>query len=207
MAFPSLVVPLNTSTFVASLSTFVKLKVEVVSFVKSSVDESPVSLDGASSITGLETSLSMMLPVPLTPPMVNVKVSFGSLVLSSTVGTLAVKFVTPAGTVIVPLLLFTTPFVNVMPEATTSPGLVVILDRVKVNVCAAVVAPESVTPKDTFCPSVALASATRETLTTGEVSSPVVVPVTVITEAARSLDGVEVVSLPPVFEPKLLFVL
>ncbi|SBS34137.1 hypothetical protein MSP8887_02100 [Marinomonas spartinae] len=201
-----MVVPLNTSTVDASLSTLVKLKVEVVSFVKSSVEELPVSLDGANVITGLETSLSMIVPVPLIPPIANVKVSFDSLAVSLTVGTLAVKFVTPAGTVIVPLLLFTTPFVNVMPEALKSAELVVILDRVKVNVCTVAVAAESVTPKDTFCPSVALESATRATLTTVELASPVVVPATLITEAARSLDGVDVVSLPPVLEVKLLFV-
>ncbi len=51
-------------------------------------------------------SLSMMVPVPTTPPMVRLRFSVASLVLSLTVGTLTVKLVTPAGTLIwpVPLL-------------------------------------------------------------------------------------------------------
>ena len=47
-------------------------------------------------------SSSLIVPVPVTPPMVNGTVSFGSSVVSCVVGTVTVKLVTPAGTVIVP---------------------------------------------------------------------------------------------------------
>ncbi len=48
-------------------------------------------------------SLSLILPVPVTPPTESVKVSgLGSLMASLTVGTVTVKDVTPAGTVTLP---------------------------------------------------------------------------------------------------------
>ena len=49
------------------------------------------------------TSLSVMVPVPATPPTVRVSVSEGSTAVSSTVGAVIVKDDTPAGTVILPV--------------------------------------------------------------------------------------------------------
>ena len=48
-------------------------------------------------------SLSRIVPVPVTPSIVTVSVSFGSTSLSSVVGYVTVKLPTPAGTVIVPV--------------------------------------------------------------------------------------------------------
>ena len=48
-------------------------------------------------------SLSRMEPVPVTPPMTKGTVSVASVMLSSTVGRVTVKLVTPAGTVILPV--------------------------------------------------------------------------------------------------------
>ena len=47
-------------------------------------------------------SLSVMFAVPVTPPTERVNASAGSLTVSLTVGTVTVKLVTPAGTLILP---------------------------------------------------------------------------------------------------------
>jgi hypothetical protein len=54
-------------------------------------------------------SSSTMLPVAATPPMLSGTVSVGSSVVSAVVGTVTVKAVTPAGTVMLPSGLSVTP--------------------------------------------------------------------------------------------------
>ena len=58
-------------------------------------------------------SLSVMVPVPATPPMLRLNVSAVSLTVSLTLGTVTVKLVTPAGTITWPLTRVTPPL-NVM---------------------------------------------------------------------------------------------
>ncbi len=54
------------------------------------------------TVTSPATSLSSIVPVASTPPTLNVKLSVSSTTASSVVGTVTVKLVTPAGTVMVP---------------------------------------------------------------------------------------------------------
>ena len=58
-------------------------------------------------------SLSTMVPVPLVPPMVRVRVSLASMAASSVVGMVTLKLDVPAATVIVPSPLSVTPAPNV----------------------------------------------------------------------------------------------
>ena len=68
-------------------------------------------------------SLSLMVPIPVIPPIVSGTVSFGSSVMSCTVGKVTVNEVTPAGTARMPLLKVT-PLLNVGAEL-ISPKLAV----------------------------------------------------------------------------------
>ena len=58
-ALPNFVVPLNTSTRVTSLSMLERVNVAVVSFVRLSTVESPVSLEEVNSITGTFIKVSI----------------------------------------------------------------------------------------------------------------------------------------------------
>ena len=68
---------------------------------------------------GCRSASSIMVPIALNPPTVSGTVSFASLNASFTVGTLTLKLVTPAGTLMTPLA-SVTPLVNVTPAALIS---------------------------------------------------------------------------------------
>ena len=70
----------------------VKVAVPADSFTLTSL----ITIDGCAS-------LSLMVPVAVTPSIMTVAVSLGSLNASSTVGAVIVKVVTPAGTTSLPL--------------------------------------------------------------------------------------------------------
>jgi hypothetical protein len=82
----------------AALSVTVKVTVPAASLTLTS---SMLSAGAASSST--------IVPVPVTPPTVSGRVSSASSVLSGVVGTLTLKVVTPAGTVMLPSGLSVTP--------------------------------------------------------------------------------------------------
>ena len=85
----------------------------------------------------------MMLPTPTTPPTLSGTVSVGSTVVSSMVGTVTVKLLTPAGTVMLPSGFKTTPLLNT--GAPMSCGLALPPPKTKLSTSGALGAALSVT--------------------------------------------------------------
>ena len=73
----------------------------------------PSSTVRSASATVVTSAPSTMVPVPLVPPMVRVRVSLASMAASSVVGMVTLKLDIPVATVIVPSPLSVTPAPNV----------------------------------------------------------------------------------------------
>ena len=89
--------PVGMPTITPTVVPIISVRLMVLSLLLSSV----MMTTGAAVVP----SLSVMLPVPATPPMVRLNVSAVSMVVSLTVGTVTVKLVTPAGTLTKPVTL------------------------------------------------------------------------------------------------------